>query len=535
MNGGWSVVYALRKLFTTQYLLILLITVAGVLGGLAFGYKQPVTFTARTSVVTGTYSLPSNIGIQGVIDKTGPLALELPAETQAIIIASPVITNAASDALGVDGTAARDMAESVKASPATDNSFTITAQGPSAKEAADYANAVASSYLAYRAELGKASMNKLAGQYTEQAAAAASAAKALDKSIQGAGGANTSTGSSLVARQQELLKQAEQARATSASLTAMALDFKGGGSVLERATADKTSRSLSLVVYGLLGLAGGLGLGIVAAAVRRQISPRITDRLDIVRTIEGVAVFAERSAGDPALGPLLWRTLSRILPLGESQTGSVVAVQALTSPASGLRAATALAEAATHAGHSLLLYTESGEAAGKLSGTEAVSAAGLEELDGAARRRLNGLSLSQASYLAASSRTLQGDMVTIVIGDPFASSAEGHASLPEHFGGPVLLSVEEGTDSADGLFDAVDQLRMSGLEVAAVVLTKAPRRFGWFRARRKDGAPRRAALTAVKSVTAPSAGEDASPESAQESAPSAKVRLAGRAPARSRS
>lgn len=509
MNGGWSVVYALRKLFTTQYVLILLITVAGVLGGLVFGYKQPVTFTARTSVVTGTYSLPSNIGIQGVIDKTGPLALELPAETQAIIIASPVITNAASDALGVDGTAARDMAESVKASPATDNSFTITAQGPSAKEAADYANAVASSYLAYRAELGKASMNKLAGQYTEQADASASAAKALDKSIQGAGGANTSTGASLVARQQELLKQAEQARGTAASLTAMALDFKGGGSVLERATADKTTRSLSLVVYGLLGLAGGLGLGIVAAAVRRQVSPRITDRLDIVRTLEGVAVFAERTAGDPALGPLLWRTLSRILPLGQGQSGtSVLAVQALSSPASGFRAATALAEAATSAGRSLLLYTESGEAARKLSGADAVSAAGLEELDGAARRRLNGLSLNQASYLAASSRTLQGDMVTVVIGDPFASSAEGHASLPEHFAGPVLLSVEEGTDSADGLFDAVDQLRMSGLDVAAVVLTKAPRRFGRFHGRRKSRGPQRAGLTAVASDSGSTAGED---------------------------
>jgi|GEM_PF-6234358 len=506
-------VYALRKLLTTQYLLILLVTMAGLLGGLGFGLKQPVTFTARTSVVTGTYSLPSNIGIQGVIDKTGPLALELPAETQAIIIASPVITNAASDALGVEGNAARDMAESVKASPATDNSFTITAQGPTAKEAADYANAVASSYLAYRAELGKSSMNKLADQYTEQADAAASAAKALDKSIQGAGGANTGTGSTLVARQQELLKQAEQSRSTATSLTAMALDFKGGGSILDRASADKTSRSLSLVIYALLGLAGGLGLGIVAAAVRRQVSPRITDRLDIVRTVEETAVFAERLPGDPALGTLLWRSVSRLLPTGHGPAGSVIAVQALTAPAAAIRAATALADAATATGHSLLLYTESREAAGTLSGpgAPAITSAGLEELDGTARRRLNGLSLSQASYLASSSSSLDGDMVTIVVGDPVFGGKDLHgAPLPEHFSGPVLLAVEEGTDTADSLFEAVDQLRMAGLDVVAVVLTKAPRRFpllGRLRRGSRRSRARRASLPAVQPVQ-DTAGED---------------------------
>ncbi|XTR51866.1 hypothetical protein ACOM2C_18190 [Pseudarthrobacter sp. So.54] len=179
MNESWSVWHGAKQLLRMHWHIIVAFTLIGGLAGAGIALRNPVTYTARAELVTGNYSLPVEVASQPAIAKAGALGLELPAETQARIIASPTIVDVAAQALRLDERGSSSLRSSVKATATTDNSFAVSAVGSTPQEASENVNAVAAAFLQYRADIGRADMSILA----ERAHAAAKDALASAASL----------------------------------------------------------------------------------------------------------------------------------------------------------------------------------------------------------------------------------------------------------------------------------------------------------------------------------------------------------------
>jgi Mrp family chromosome partitioning ATPase len=134
-----------------------------VLAALVISFAQPRRYTAETQLVVGPTIPDAALPEAPTGNDAGPLGLDLPAETQARIVASPIMAARVARSVGLSPDPARieELTRRVQAKAVTDNLLLITATGPSSREAAELANRYAAGYLAYRRETARKALKAL--------------------------------------------------------------------------------------------------------------------------------------------------------------------------------------------------------------------------------------------------------------------------------------------------------------------------------------------------------------------------------------
>jgi capsular polysaccharide biosynthesis protein len=458
----------------------------GAAAGTVIALRNPVQYTARAEMVTGNYSLPPEVASQPGMAKAGALGLELPAETQARIIASPTIVDVAAKALRLNDGDSQALRSGVKASATTDNSYSISATAATPEAAAAGANAVAAAYLQYRADIGRQDMNILAQRAHTAAKDSQAAAAALDEPLARAQATNASFATSILAKREELEHAASNSASIAAALDDAVKNFNGGGAVVRPATSADVDASLSMLMMILLGSAVGLLAGLAFAVVRRQFSDRITDRRDIMRTTGLTEVFELRGHSEGSgTGQLLLRSVEQSSgKLGIS--AEQIAVRPLTPSGRGAAGLLGLANAAHMSLRSVAvvaLHADAGEdLAAELSRSDAST--DVKALSGKELAGVNGEIGSEASAVFGTTPTPTGtyDVLLLATGPHFSANRDRN-SLPAGFSGPTILIVNRRKDRVQDLGQAVDELSAAGLPVVAFLLVDQPKTrkggFGW--------------------------------------------------------
>jgi len=266
----------------------------GIGGAAFFSLSQTERWTASSQVVIGPAVPPALVGkLPTGSDKTGPLGLDLPAETQARVMASPTILRGVAKLLQMPTTdeSVQELAGATRVKAVTDNAYLITIDGPTADEAVRRANAIAQIYLAQRSTEAKTLLITLASQASDRAKAATAQSKSLVVLINEAIQRNdTQFAAALRDQRFGLATEARQAADDAAAMN-KALSGVGASSQLVTPATKDTATSSPLVtrditVGGILGLVLGFGLALVST----HLSPFILTRDQ-----------AARAAGSPVI------------------------------------------------------------------------------------------------------------------------------------------------------------------------------------------------------------------------------------------
>ncbi|MEV5962689.1 Wzz/FepE/Etk N-terminal domain-containing protein [Kribbella sp. NPDC051952] len=268
----------------------------GLAGASVFALSQTPRWTASSQLVIGPAVPPALVGkLVASADKTGPLGMDLPAETQARVMASPTLLRAVVKALGMpdDDQTLQDLASVTRVKAVTDNAYLVTTDGPTATKAVERANAISTIYLKQRNDEAKALLTNLAGQAQDRAKAASQQSKTLvsqiDEAIQRG---DNQTASAYRDQRVTLATEARQAADDSAAML-KALTAVGAGSQLATpATTDTASSSpmvaRDILVGGILGLVLGFGL----ALLRSHLTPYILTRDQAARAASSPVIAA---------------------------------------------------------------------------------------------------------------------------------------------------------------------------------------------------------------------------------------------------
>jgi capsular polysaccharide biosynthesis protein len=295
--------------------LILGCVLLGVLGAAVFSLSQTERWTASSQVVIGPAVPPALVGkLPTGADKTGPLGMDLPAETQARVMSSPALLRevAKSLELPTSDESVQSLAAVTRVKAVTDNAYLIMIDGPTADEAVRRANAIARIYLAQRSNEAKALLTTLAGQAQDRSRTATAQSKSLVSQISEAiARGDTQTAAALRDQRVGLATEARQA-ADDASAMRKALSGVGSSSELVTpATKDAATSSpivsRDILVGAILGLVLGFGLALLST----HLSPFVLTRDQ-----------AARAAGAPVITAALgkrrfWRRAAPQLPPAE--------------------------------------------------------------------------------------------------------------------------------------------------------------------------------------------------------------------------
>ncbi|MFB6725972.1 Wzz/FepE/Etk N-terminal domain-containing protein [Kribbella sp. NPDC056345] len=360
-----------------QKWLIMACIVLGLIGASVFALSQTQRWTASSQLVIGPAVPPALVGkLPSSTDKTGPLGMDLPAETQARVMASPRLlrTVAASLGLPTSDETIQDLTAVTRVKAVTDNAYLVTTDGPTAAQAVQRANAIATTYLKQRNDAAKALLTTLASQAQDRAKTATAQSRSLvsqiDEAVQRG---DTQTASQLRDQRVGLATEARQAADDAAAMRKALTGVGAGSELVTPATTDTASSSpmvaRDILVGGILGLVLGFGL----ALLRSHLTPYILTRDQAARASSSPVIaasegnrrrFWHRSApelpqyeitalGAEASGALARRELN---PRGFAGggAGALLVVSASTSPnAAGI--ALAMAEANARDGRETLL------------------------------------------------------------------------------------------------------------------------------------------------------------------------------------
>lgn len=431
-DGGWSVSDLAVRVAGGHKYLIALCAVLGLVGALAVAQTLTPTYRASTEVVTGTYTVPADLRQQETFVGAGPLGLELPAETQARIVSSPIIVSMAADSLSLDENQSRALLESVRVSPNTDNVFTISAAGPSPQAAADNANAVAAAFLDYRDMSAAAKLLPLRDDALADAdAALAHAAELEDEAAQAESDGETALATRLSVQQAEQLQLVESHGARARSIGTMLQTFDGGGQVVRPADPGSASGGTARVRLALAGLLAGLVVGVAIAVVIEKF------RLPL------------RSARDVAVGG----RETVVADLGDQATSPVVVALQLSRRREARRA------------HDLRIAVIPLRRDSPAAGMRDWLAGGFQSLG-----------MAPALRDADTDGTTTEESPAVFLADfadvPTLCLQTAHDSTPDQ----VVLVATRGLDSVTQLRDVAATLQGAGLQVAAVLLTQPSRR-----------------------------------------------------------
>lgn len=268
----------------------------GIGGAAFFSLSQTVRWTASSQVVIGPAVPPALVGdLPTGTDKTGPLGLDLPAETQARVMASPAILREVAKFLQMPTTddSIQSLAGVTRVKAVTDNAYLITIDGPTAEEAVRRANAIAQIYLAQRSREAKALLVTLASQATDRAKTANQQSKALITQINEAQGrGDTQSASSLRDQRVNLATEARQAADQAAAMNRALTGVGASSTLVTPATTDTASSSplvaRDITVGAILGLVLGFGLALLST----HLSPFILTRDQAARAANAPVITA---------------------------------------------------------------------------------------------------------------------------------------------------------------------------------------------------------------------------------------------------
>jgi capsular polysaccharide biosynthesis protein/Mrp family chromosome partitioning ATPase len=352
----------------------------GIGGATFFSLSQTVRWTASSQVVIGPAVPPALVGNLPIgADKTGPLGLDLPAETQARVMASPTILRGVAKLLQLPTTdeSIQSLASVTRVKAVTDNAYLITIDGPTADAAVRRANAVAQIYLAHRSTEAKNLLVTLASQAGDRAKTATAQSKTLVSQISEAvDRGDTQTAAALRDQRVGLATEARQAADDAAAMN-KALSGVGASSQLVTPATTDTASSSPLVMRDItVGAILGLVLGFGLALLSTHLSPFVLTRDQAARSAGSPVITASvgyrrfrlrfwhraapqlppsevTSLGTEASGALARRELNP-KGIGGSGAGALLVVSASPTPNSA-GIALAMAEASARDGRETLL------------------------------------------------------------------------------------------------------------------------------------------------------------------------------------
>ncbi|MEV0803769.1 Wzz/FepE/Etk N-terminal domain-containing protein [Kribbella sp. NPDC050281] len=278
-----------------QKWLIMGCIVLGLLGASVFALSQTTRWTASSQLVLGPAVPPALVGKLPTTDKTGPLGMDLPAETQARVMASPTLLHSVAKSLGMDTTddAIQELASVTRVKAVTDNAYLVTTDGPTAAKAVERANAISSIYLKQRNDEAKALLTTLAGQAQDRSKTATQQSKSLvsqiDEAVQRG---DSQTAAALRDQRVGLATEARQAADDAAAMVKALTTVGSGSELVTPATTDTATSSpmvaRDILVGGILGLVLGFGL----ALLRSHLTPYIVTRDQAARAASSPVIAA---------------------------------------------------------------------------------------------------------------------------------------------------------------------------------------------------------------------------------------------------
>lgn len=285
-SSGWSIADVLRRIIWGHKTLVTGFVVLGAAGGLGWASSAPTTYHAGTELVTGTYSVPQEVGLDAALDGAGPLGIELPAETQVRILTSPAVVSLAVTELALDDDASLELLTTAAAQPITDNVFTVSAAGPTPQDAAERANAVAAAYLDYRQARATEKLGPLRDEALARAATAESAFADLQPRIASAQDAeDLALAAALVGQQEELDLISSRENALAGTIDAWLQSFGGGGTVVRPADAGDAVGGVPTSRTVAAGILAGLVLGIGAAFLLERVRSPLRTNEDVTDVV----------------------------------------------------------------------------------------------------------------------------------------------------------------------------------------------------------------------------------------------------------
>jgi Mrp family chromosome partitioning ATPase/capsular polysaccharide biosynthesis protein len=347
----------------------------GIAGATVFSLSQTTRWTASSQVVIGPAVPLALVGsLPSGADKTGPLGLDLPADTQARVMASPSVLREVAKSLDLPTSdqSVEALASVTRVKAVTDNAYLITIDGPTASEAVRRANAVARIYLARRNAEAKDLLTTLASQAQDKSRTATAQSKTLVSQIgEAVSRGDNQTAAALRDQRVGLATEARQA-ADGASAMRKAISGIGASSQLVTPATKDTATSSPLVgrditVGAILGLVLGFGLALVGThlspyvltrdqAARATGAPVITASVGRRRSWNRASPELSKSEvtalGAEASGALARRELN---PRGIGSGSGALLVLSATPTRNSAGVALAMAEASARDGRETLL------------------------------------------------------------------------------------------------------------------------------------------------------------------------------------
>ena len=268
----------------------------GLVGASVFALSQTERWTASSQLVIGPAVPPALVGkLSSSTDKTGPLGMDLPAETQARVMASPTLLHSVAKSLGMPTTddTIQKLAAVTRVKAVTDNAYLVTTDGPTSSEAVRRANAIATIYLQQRNDEAKALLTTLASQASDRSKTATQQSRSLVSQIDEAvERGDSQTAAALRDQRVGLATEARQAADDAAAMLTALTAVGAGSELVTPATTDTATSSpmvaRDILVGGILGLVLGFGL----ALLRSHLTPYILTRDQAARAASSPVIAA---------------------------------------------------------------------------------------------------------------------------------------------------------------------------------------------------------------------------------------------------
>jgi capsular polysaccharide biosynthesis protein len=253
-----------------------LLAVVGLVIGAGINVKFPPAIKASTSVLI-TYG-PDENPTSAVLDNQA-------------IAQSRTVAQLAMSKLGLQQSLG-SFAATITASVVTDRVLQITVSAPTGAEAVSRANAVAAAFLQFRANQMETGQRLLLQSLQQEVDQARQNLDSINAQI-----SQLSAQSATSARQSQLKNLRTQLAQANGQLAVDQQTYEGekvstavlsavtGSVVLDPAVPIVHSRLKYLVIYALIGLVGGLGLGLSLVVVRTVVSDRLRRRDDVTHAL----------------------------------------------------------------------------------------------------------------------------------------------------------------------------------------------------------------------------------------------------------
>ncbi len=451
------------------------LAVVGLVGGAAYHLIVPISYSA-----TATLFVADTPGANQTAASVNDLAM----------LSSPSVGRRAAALLGEPSLSPSKLLGKQPGIAVSDNVIDVTIAGSSPEQAAQRANAVATAYLAFRAEAYQEQTDAVVQAAERQISQLQSTIEKLTAEIAAAGtGGQGPVGAGLVAQRAAATSQLLSVQQSVQTDKFDAITIAKGSRILTAATAGTTSRKKVLLLDGLMGLAVGLGLGLGIVVLEAVLSDRLRRREDVAAVLGMPVTLSIGPAGRRRLRPRrsprslaaapdqATLTLVRFLRshLAGREGRPSVAVVAVDDPGVPAAALVALARAMAAAGKRVALMdaTENGALARVLKvgggvGAQVVSFPGCAPVTwhrvpkpwGAENQgidRPDGAALAEAEVV-----------LTLATVDP----SVGAWHLPA-WGAEVVVTVTAGGATAQRISTVVDLLDAAGIAVASAVLLGA--------------------------------------------------------------